>query len=82
MRHQGEIRDMKWETPVRDQGDKEKDHIETTPEFLHETKHQRKTSGDVIYNDGLHRPNTDDAGPIVCCRMGLPITAECDTAWM
>jgi hypothetical protein len=29
----------------RDQGDKEKDHIETTPEFQHETKHQRKTSG-------------------------------------
>ena len=28
-----------------------------------------------------HRPNPDDAGPIVRRPMGLPITASCDTAW-
>jgi hypothetical protein len=33
----------------------------------------------LIYNDGLHRPNLDDAGPILR-PMGLPITAGCDTA--
>ena len=26
-------------------------------------------------------PNPDDAGPIVLRRMGLPVTAGCDTAW-
>ena len=36
----------------------------------------------IIYNDGLLRPNPDDAGPIVRCPMELPITAGCDTAWI
>jgi hypothetical protein len=31
----------------------------------------------LIYNDG-----PDNAGPIVCCPVGLPITAGCDTAWI
>ena len=35
----------------------------------------------LIYNDGLPQPNPDNAGPIVCRPMGLPITARCDTAW-
>ena len=26
----------------------------------------------LIFNDGLPRPNPDDAGPIVCRPMGLP----------
>ena len=26
-------------------------------------------------------PNPDDAGPIVCQPMGLPVVAGCDTAW-
>jgi hypothetical protein len=33
----------------------------------------------LVYNDGLLRPNPDDAGPIVRRPMGLPITAGCDT---
>jgi hypothetical protein len=33
-------------------------------------------------NDGLPRPNPDDAGPIMCRSMGLPITSGCDTAWI
>ena len=32
----------------------------------------------VTYYPG---PNPDDAGPIVRCPMGLPITSGCDTAW-
>ena len=36
----------------------------------------------LIYNDCLHRPNPDDAGPIVHRPMGLPITPGCDTAWI
>jgi hypothetical protein len=35
-----------------------------------------------IDNDGLHRPNPDDAWPIVHWPMGLAITAGCDTAWI
>ena len=35
-----------------------------------------------IYNDGLHWPNLDVAGPIVSRPMGLPITAGWDTAWI
>ena len=35
----------------------------------------------LIYNDGLHQPNLDDAGTIVRRALGLPITAGCDTAW-
>jgi hypothetical protein len=36
-----------------------------------------------MYNDGLPQlnPNLDDAEPIVRRPMGLPITADCDTAW-
>ena len=29
--------------------------------------------------DGLPQPNPDDAGPIVCRPMGLPITDRCDS---
>jgi hypothetical protein len=39
----------------------------------------------LIYNHGLHRPNLDDAGPIVRpagTSMGHPITADCDTSWI
>ena len=36
----------------------------------------------LIYNDGLPRPNPDDAGPIVRRPMGLPITAGYDAAWI
>ena len=32
----------------------------------------------LIYNDGLSRPNPDDAGPVVRRPMGLPIMAGCD----
>ena len=35
----------------------------------------------LIYNDGLHRPNPNAAGPIVHRPMGLLNTAGCDTAW-
>ena len=42
---------------------------------------QRGKEQILIYNAGLHRPNPDEAGPIVHRPMGLPITAGCDTAW-
>ena len=35
----------------------------------------------LIYNDSPHRPNPDDAGPIVRRPMGLPTMASYDTAW-
>ena len=37
----------------------------------------------LIYNDDLPwpNPNPGDAGPIVCCPMGLPNTADYNTAW-
>ncbi|CDQ56939.1 unnamed protein product [Oncorhynchus mykiss] len=35
-----------------------------------------------IYNDCLHRPNPDDARPIVRRPMGLTMKAGCDTAWI
>jgi hypothetical protein len=36
----------------------------------------------LIYNDGLPRPNPDDAGPIVRRPMVLPVMARCFTAWI
>jgi hypothetical protein len=35
----------------------------------------------IIYNDGLPRPDPNNAGPIVRRPMGLSITADCETAW-
>ena len=36
----------------------------------------------IIYNDGLPWPNPDNVGPIVRRPIGLPITAESDTAFI
>jgi hypothetical protein len=52
--------------------------------FLFNLSLTRQVSSEqiLIYNDGLHETNPDDAGPIERCPMGLSITASCDTTWI
>uniref|UniRef100_A0A8K9V6A6 Leucine rich repeats and immunoglobulin like domains 1 n=1 Tax=Oncorhynchus mykiss TaxID=8022 RepID=A0A8K9V6A6_ONCMY len=57
--------------------------ISSPPEFTSQRNHHdRKGIFLNVFLFNLPLTRQDDAGPILCCLMGLPITAGCDTSWI